>query len=169
MRWTRHFWGDMGAESLWTRPYTLAPSRGRLGRGNNAETARESKTWRDGPTDRPTDTASSRVACPRLKSVFSLSASVHYHSSNTKDSFVQPTKQRLSIVSCLWLCNCVFFKSLRTCRARVLSSSVFSPSGSLSILWYWSDLFFASFLLITLLFFLGISKIWKTKSRDGTK
>ena len=45
-----------------TRPDTRQSSRGRLGRSSNAKTARNSKC------DRPTsDTASSRVACPRLK------------------------------------------------------------------------------------------------------
>ena len=39
-----------------------------FGRGRNAEIARKSKMWRTNrPTDRPTDTASSRVACPWLK------------------------------------------------------------------------------------------------------
>ena len=36
-----------------------------------AKTTRESKMWRtDGPTDRRTDTARCRVACPRLKTSF---------------------------------------------------------------------------------------------------
>jgi len=45
-----------------TRPYTLPPSRGRVGRSG-----KQKSYVTDRPTDRPTDTAASRVACPRLK------------------------------------------------------------------------------------------------------
>ena len=48
-----------------TRLDTRQCSHGRLGRSSSAKTAWNSETW---PTFRPTDTASSRVACPRLKS-----------------------------------------------------------------------------------------------------
>ena len=47
-----------------TRPDTRQSSRGWLGRSSNAKTAQNSKMWR---TDRPTDMARCRVACPRLK------------------------------------------------------------------------------------------------------
>ena len=51
-----------------TRPDTRQYSRGRLGRGCNAKTARNSKIFRtDLPTYRPTNMARCRVACPRLK------------------------------------------------------------------------------------------------------
>ena len=48
-----------------TRPDSLQDSRGQLGRGHNAT---EFNKIRNGPTDRPTNTARCRVACPRHKS-----------------------------------------------------------------------------------------------------
>ena len=66
-----------------TRPYTLPPSRGRVGRSGMAQktftfclagaevpkSLANQKCYgpTDRPTDRQTDTVSSRVACPRLK------------------------------------------------------------------------------------------------------
>ena len=51
-----------------TRPDTRQYSRGPLGRSHNAKTARNLTIfWTYRRTDLPTDTASSRVACPRLK------------------------------------------------------------------------------------------------------
>ena len=47
-----------------TRPDTRHQRRGRLGRGNNANDARNSEMLR---TNGPIDTAGCRVACPRLK------------------------------------------------------------------------------------------------------
>ena len=53
-----------------TRPDTRQDSRGRLGRGRNEKTARNSKIfWTYRRTDLPTDTARCRVACPRLKTI----------------------------------------------------------------------------------------------------
>ena len=55
-----------------TRPDTRQDSRRQLGRGRYAVIARNSTKFvtdrqTNGPTDRPTDTARCRVACPRLK------------------------------------------------------------------------------------------------------
>ena len=50
-----------------TRPDTRHQRRGRLGRGSNAKTARNSEMLRtDGRTDGRTNTARCRVACSRL-------------------------------------------------------------------------------------------------------
>merc|ERR1711915_524604 len=52
--------------SITTRPYTLSLSRGRVGRSGIAKKRSHFVFVMDGLTDRPTDTAGSRVACPRL-------------------------------------------------------------------------------------------------------
>ena len=54
-------------DELITRPSTLPLSRGRVGRSGIAKKRSHFVLVTDGPTDRPTDTASSRVASPRLK------------------------------------------------------------------------------------------------------
>ena len=53
--------------NILTRPDKQQDSRGRLGRGGDAKTARNLKTYRtDRRTNGPTDTAKCSVACPRL-------------------------------------------------------------------------------------------------------
>ena len=53
----------------WTWPDTRKSSCERLGRSSNAKTTHNFRNICYGRTDRPTDTARCRVACPPLKSV----------------------------------------------------------------------------------------------------